>query len=277
MKFFNQLGMGYKSYYDAVMLIIKHNLYWYFAFPVALAVGVYYLGSYLDSFQYDIFSRKNLNDLDSINGLTWLIIKSSFWTTLAYLALKFTKYLVVIILSPIIAILSETVESILTGNKYAFNLKQLIHDVIRGIKISTRNMFWEYIIFTCVLIIAQFFSGSFQQFFLTSIPLVFGFYFYGFGFIDFINERRRLNISQSVYFVKKNMGFSVAIGSVYSLLFLVPFVGVVLSPILAIVAATCGTHEIVDLNTNEYAVKEDNKHDVSPETSEGTTSLPGNQ
>lgn len=255
MKFLNHLGLGFKSYYDAILVILKYRLWWYFAFPLALSVGIFYLGKYLDSFQYDNFSKAKLDEISNINALTWLIIKTSFWVTLGYLGMKFTKYLVVIVLSPVLAILSETVETKLTGNKYAFNWIQLMHDVKRGVRIALRNVFWEYFLFTVVLVVSLFFGGGFKEIFLFSLPLVFGFYFYGFGFIDYINERRRLNITQSVYFVREHRGVAVAIGCVYSLLFMVPFVGVILAPILAIVAATLSVHELVDLNKNQYAIK----------------------
>lgn len=264
MNFFNHLALGYKSYYEAIRVVIKYNLYWYFLFPLVLAVGIYYLGEYLDSFQYDNFSDKKLSEIHNINQLTWLIIKTSFWVTLGYLGMKFTKYLVVIILSPVLAILSENVETKLTGNKYAFNWIQLYHDVRRGVRIALRNVFWEYFLFTIVLIVGMFFGGSIKSIIIFSIPLALGFYFYGFGFIDYINERRRLNITQSVYFVRKHRGVAIAIGSVYSLLFMVPYVGVVLAPILAIIAATLAVHELVDLDSNQYAVKKEMVNKESP-------------
>lgn len=257
MKFLNHLALGYKSYYEAIKVILRYNLWWFFLFPLALSVGIYYLGEYLDSFQYENFSTEKLNEIENINELTWLIIKTSFWVTLGYLGMKFTKYLVVIILSPVLAILSETVETKLTGNTYAFDWIQLFHDVRRGVRIALRNVFWEYFLFTIVLVVGMFFGGDFKKIFIFSIPLAFGFYFYGFGFIDYINERRRLNITQSVYFVRQHRGVAIAIGSVYSLLFMVPYVGVILAPILAIIAATLAVHELVDLGSNQYAVKKD--------------------
>jgi len=109
-------------------------------------------------------------------------------------------------------------------------------------------------LFFIVFIVAQFFGGGFKNVLLLSLPLAFGFYFYGFGFMDYINERRRLNIEQRIYFLRNHRGVAVASGSVYSLLFMVPYVGVVIAPIWACVAATLAMHELVDLSQNEWAL-----------------------
>ena len=42
-------------------------------------------------------------------------------------------------MSPVFAILSEKVESILTGNEYPFNIHQFLSDIWRGVKLAIRN------------------------------------------------------------------------------------------------------------------------------------------
>ena len=103
------------------------------------------------------------------------------------------------------------------------------------------------------------------------------FYYYGFSFIDYVNERQKLNMDESVQFVRQNRGLAVAIGMIYSILILMPvdlrvifsfssfenasfFVGIggfllhlilwffaATAPILAIVAATIAMNDVVDL------------------------------
>jgi CysZ protein len=102
-----------------------------------------------------------------------------------------------------------------------------------------------------------------------------------------------LDIDQSIHFIRKHRGLAIAIGTVYSLLILVPvdlaemvnFSGFLdhpfetlgnsllqfllwflasCSPILAIVAATLSMHELVDLNTNVFSEK---KVEISDENS----------
>jgi len=112
--------------------------------------------------------------------------------------------------------------------------------------------------------------------------MCFGFYFYGFSFIDYVNERRRLNIQQSIYFVSQHRGLAIAIGSIYSVFFVsyhavlhkfssletststqlfwgtilvITFLLAVIAPIIAITSATLSMHELVDLSKNPHAAK----------------------
>ena len=181
-------------------------------------------------------------------------------------------------------------EKVLTGNTYPFEFKQLIRDIQRAMKIVIRNIMWEYLFFMIILIVAA--LGwedpiSSPIFYLT---YAIGFFYYGFGFLDYILERMRMNMDQSITFVRDHRGLAVAIGCVYSLLILVPvdlgalfdwsnfgddltgslgkfFLQLFLwlcasaAPILAIVAATIAMHDLVDLRTNEYSQKIDNLED----------------
>jgi CysZ protein len=112
--------------------------------------------------------------------------------------------------------------------------------------------------------------------------MIIGFYFYGFGFIDYVNERRRLNITQSIHFVSRHKGLAFALGSVFSICFysflyswnalqtapidtnsqllwgaivIITFTLVTLAPIAAVVSSTMSIHNLVDLSKNQFAKK----------------------
>jgi CysZ protein len=228
-----------------------------------------------------------------MSDIIWYAFGQHWLEIMGTVISKFSKYLVVVLLSPMFALLSEKVEEMLTKNRYPFKLQQTFNDVKRGIRIVVRNMMWEYFFFIIVLGLVAFFDGGVRATLFFSIPLTIGFFYYGFSFIDYINERRRLNVEQSVFFVRKHRGLAVAIGSVYSLLFLLPidfhamldfsalFVSpweaiksivinfiawliVSAAPILAIITATLSMHELVDLSGNEYALKQAEDEDPKP-------------
>ena len=71
--------------------------------------------------------------------LTW-ILKIVFW----FVSSTFSKYVVLILLSPLFALLSESVEQKINSNNYPFNTAQLLKDIGRGILMSLRNLFFEY-------------------------------------------------------------------------------------------------------------------------------------
>lgn len=284
MNFFQLLGLGYKNYIKGIKFLIEHKLYWFALFPLVLFAGVYWLGLYFEAIETEIGNEmvQNANNIETLRGVTWMTVRMLFFDSLYLIFTKFTLYIVVVILSPILALLSERIEKIITGNEYKFSLTQLISDIKRGIQIALRNIFWEYFFIVIILGIASFFGGTAKNILIFSVPVAIGFYFYGFAFLDYINERRRLNIQQSIYFVSKHKGLAIAIGSIYSIFFLsffyvfrgfgklptdtgtqlvwgsilvVTFILAAVAPILAITSATLSMHDLVDLSKNEYAVK----------------------
>jgi CysZ protein len=220
--FFELLLLGYKNYWKGVQFLIRHKLYWYVIFPVVLFALIYLLGGYFLRLENRISLELShtASGIDTLNEMTWFTAKMIFIDSLHMLFTKFALYIVVIILAPVLSLLSEKIEEIITGNRYPFRFMQLVHDVQRGAKIALRNIMWEYFFIVLVLGLSSFFDGTVRAVLIFSIPMCFGFYFYGFSFIDYINERRRLNIQQSVYFVSKHRGLAVAIGSIYSIFFL---------------------------------------------------------
>lgn len=275
MRFLRNLIFGYKAYFKAFKFIHQNKLYWYFAIPAVLMLLIYKLGDMIRSRHIQVGA-------DNMNEIVWYLIQVMLEITVAILLMKFAKYLVVVLLSPLLSALSMKTERILTGNTYPFEFKQLISDIKRAIRIVVRNLMWEYLIFVSILIVSYLIGGSeFSTSPLFYLTFLVGCFYYGFGFLDYINERRRLDMDQSIHFVRDHRGMTVAIGSVYSLLIFVPVdVGILFNwsnfellpflkhlflwlcasaaPILAIVAATIAMNDLVDLKGNVYSQKIDN-------------------
>lgn len=295
MNFFQLLILGYKNYIKGIQFIIEHRLYWFILFPLVLFMGVYWLGLYFEHLEHEIGAdfAGRIQKIQSLREVTWETIYMLLLDSLHIIFTKFTLYIVVIILSPVLALLSERIEKILTGNKYKFSLKQLVSDIKRGMQIALRNIFWEYFFIVIILGIASLLGGTTKNVLIFSFPIAIGFYFYGFAFLDYINERRRLNIQQSIYFVSKHKGLAIAIGSIYSIFFLsffyvfrnfsklppdtstqilwgtilvITFILAAVAPILAITSATLSMHELVDLSKNEHAIKGKEKLDEEDES-----------
>ena len=272
------IKLGFKSYYDAILFIKKHNMWYYFLFPVVLFLGIYYLGFVFQGLKSDTI----VNDSDPIYVKSWYYFLRSLYALLAVVMFSFMRYILIIILSPVLSVVSERVERILTGNKYKFNLKQLIKDIKRTMNLAIRNIVWEMGIvygFVIVFYITSWVVGisdGIYYFVTGAVSMLVAFYYYGFGFIDYLNERQKLTIGESDTFVRKNKGFAIALGSVFTLIFvysneyfnhiredvgggwvlvLVIIASIILAmiPIVTMVAATLGVHELVDLRKNPYA------------------------
>tara|TARA_Y100001934_G_scaffold206045_1_gene243636 strand:- start:165 stop:995 length:831 start_codon:yes stop_codon:yes gene_type:complete len=260
-KFFQDIALGLNTYFRAIGFIFKYNLWGYFFVPIAINLllfifGIYGVGYLTDALQDYLL---NLTTLDAaefwgaeylkslMSGVIWIILKVVFFLSFTYLG----GYMTLIIMSPFLALLSEKTEEILTGNHYPFNPDQLVRDIVRGVAIALRNMFIEtgYVILAFILSFIPIINIAAQiaLFFISS-------YFYGFSFIDYTNERRRLSVKQSVAFIRQNKGVAVTNGAVFSLLLMIPFCGYSLAgfgAIISVVAATLAIHQKVDLRKKD--------------------------
>ena len=277
MRFFKNLIFGFKAYWKAIKFVKEHKLYWYFSLPAVLMLGIYKLGEIVQNRRFEA-------NAENMNEIVWSLIFLMIEISIAILLMKFAKYLVVILLSPLLSSLSIKCEKILTGNTYPFNFKQLVHDVKRAFRIVVRNIMWEYFFFIVIFIVSYLGWEDPKSSPIFYLTFVIGFFYYGFGFLDYINERRRLNIDQSIMFVRENRGLAIAIGCVYSVMILVPVdlsalfdwsnfsedsIGTIgkfslhlflwicasAAPILAIIAATIAMNDLVDLKSNQYSEK----------------------
>ena len=69
----------------------------------------------------------------------------------------------------------------------------------------------------------------------------------GYGFMDYTLERKRYTIRQSVAFIHQHRGLTLGIGLVANLGMLLPFLGWLLVPTYATVAATIEIMEITEV------------------------------
>jgi CysZ protein len=269
MRFFKDLFVGLRAYWKAIGFIHKEKLYWFIPIPAVFMLLIYKLGDMIRS-HHSSMGTENMNSI--VWGMIILLLEIMIGMTL----MKFSKYLVVIILSPLLSYLSQTSERILTGNTYDFDLEQLFRDIKRGIRIAMRNIMWHYFFFLILFIVAYIGWEKPEESPVFYLTFILGFFYYGFSFLDYVHERLRWDMDQSIRFVRKHRGLAISIGMIYSMLILVPvdlsvlfsskgfeygFIKGILNysfqiflwicaasaPILAIIAATIAMHDTVDL------------------------------
>lgn len=251
MAFFKDFGEGVATYRDAHRLIVKHRLWFYVFTPgiinLALIILIislaYFTGNILRNWLFEILGLNQQFE----GFVRYLIYMLHYFVKFAvyflyFMAYNYTyKYIVLMIMSPLLALLSEKTEELLTGIKNKFSFMQLLKDIRRGIIIVIRNLFIEL-------------GFSIVLFFLSYIPILgyicpfitfhISMYFYGFSMIDYTNERHKLSIGESVSFVRNHKGFAVANGMFFYLILMIPLVGLLVAPSYAVVAATIGVHKL---------------------------------
>jgi CysZ protein len=281
MRFLRNLFLGYRAYWKALWMIREYKLYYYILFPAALMLIIYQLG-----FALKLHIPKM--EVNNMNEIIWFMIRLMGEILLATALMRFAKYMVVILLSPLFSKISQKIEFVLTGNTYSFSFPQLISDIRRGMRIGIRNIVWELFFFTIIFLIGIIGWGDFFDSPVRHILFFISFYYYGFSFMDYVHERLLLNISQSVKLARSNRGIALAIGSVYSVLIwsfidlstlfdwstfqedpghflfifcsnLVVWIAASFAPIWAIVAATIAMHDLLDLKQAKYSFQTENE------------------
>ncbi|MGL5888554.1 MAG: EI24 domain-containing protein, partial [Bacteroidia bacterium] len=193
MRFFNDLGLGFSSHVKAVGFIAKHNLWLYFLWPLLIAIGLW-VGGFASTFYLgDLLTDKILSwsNLDSEWEIGWLeyirpvltfLVSGILKILLFVLFASMLKYIVLIICSPILALLSERIDEILTGTKIPFDFAQLLKDMLRGILVTLRNMMLELLIWiACVCFAAIPLLGWVLGWLTIPFRYIIGCYFLGFS------------------------------------------------------------------------------------------------
>ncbi|MDJ1506477.1 EI24 domain-containing protein [Xanthocytophaga agilis] len=161
--------------------------------------------------------------------VSWLVRALVF-----ILYFKLFRYIVLILSSPAIALMAEKTQEILTGVTHPFDRKQFIQDVWRGIRLSIRNLLTEWFI-TIPLYFLLFIPVV--DFFIGIAILLIESYFVGFSMMDYRNEFLRMSGRDSRLLIQRNKSIAIGIGLIFSLFLAIPFLGALVAPMLAVVAA----------------------------------------
>ena len=246
-----EIIISIQSYFKAHDFVRRHKLWKWIIIP-----GIIYAALFFVSMLYFIHTANSFNEwLTLKTGLkTWLDKMDSgilgFLFTLAALALlvvevmlyfSLFKYIWLIVGSPVFAYLSEKTDAILNNTDYPFSFSQLLKDMLRGIKIALRNAFWQTVYVVAILILALIPIAGMGA---PLIALMVECYYYGFSMLDYNCERRKMNASESVYYIGNHRGLAIGNGLVFYLIHLVPIIGWVFAPAYAVIAATLSMHEI---------------------------------
>jgi len=220
--FFKEFITGLRSCWQGVKFIFEHRFYWYFLVPAILMLIIYYLGNLLLRSEIEA-------DLSNMNGIVWYFIHVVVNISVAILLMKFAKYIVVIVLSPLLSHVSQRCKNYLSQEHanekthlLIIDYKQIIKDAKRGVRLAFRNILWEYFFFIIILIISYIFWDEPRNAPIFYITFIIGFYYYGFSFLDYECERRKMDEQQSIAYVRTHRGLAMSIGMVYSMLILVP-------------------------------------------------------
>ena len=241
----NAFFQGFTAFFRGMGFSVSRLGIWYIV-PIALWLILilgfsFRLSQWLIPHVYEWIEAQTGLDLNGANGnnewkellktgLQWgviIVVKVMVW----YVMGRYMKYIVLILLSPLFAYISERTEEMISGVSYPFNVNQFLKDVLRGIGITLRNMLLE-----TLLIAAGGIVGFFMPL-LSPLILVLLFfvnsYFMAFNFFDYAVERKKMGVSKSVRYMRSNMSTLLGFGVAYNIVAWFPLLDWVLAPLSA--------------------------------------------
>ena len=240
-----EIIIAIQAYFQTHRFIIKHRLWkWIFIpgliYAILFCVGIYFFwksSNYAIDFMLLKTGVKDWIQKMQNGWLSWFIIFAQLMLHMVLMLFYFSlfKYLFLIIGSPLFAFLSEKTEAIMEGKDFPFSFTQLIKDIIRGIRIALRNMLWQTVYAVSIFILAFI---PVIGWITPLIALMVECYYLGFSMLDYSCERHKLSTSQSIAFIGKHKGLAIGNGMIFFLMHLIPFLGWVLAPGYAVIAAT---------------------------------------
>lgn len=277
MNILKQLKTGFGGYKKAHQFIWANGLYVYMVLPVLLNVVLFILVTFLGwqysneltewFFNFTGLSGSDWGFLDILRDIVRFLLLISIRLMILLLYMTMFRYIVLILLAPILALLSERVEEIATGKSYPFSFPLLFKNTFRGIIIAIRNgvievgMTLALFVFSFIPVVG--FVTPVVTFFVES-------YFFGFSMFDYYGERQGWNSTQTnrvlwrykamltangMVFNGMLFGgsllvsiFPLVIGLFLKVVLIVPIIGLSIAPIYSVVAATLC---IIDIPQNE--------------------------
>lgn len=237
---FGAFFAGITAYGKAFSFIGKHRLHRFYIIPGIFGILVFLFLGMAFLYSAPAFAEWVISALPEWlqAGFFHALIQILIYLVSGLFAFILSRYVVMILLSPVMSRLSEITEEILSGRKAkGSGIVGMIGDIFRSLRLNIRN-FFRQLFFSLLLSLIPVLNvaSPFTLFLLES-------YYSGFNLMDYTMERKRMGIGAAVKFVRPNRMMASGLGMAFSLLMLVPVIGWMFAPVLGTVAATMLTLE----------------------------------
>lgn len=246
-----EMILAIQAYFQAHRFIKEHKLWKWILIPGILyaalfMVGAYYFGQTSGEFITWLSLKTGLKSwLDKLNsgflGFLFTMGGLLLWLILLLFYFSLFKYVFLIIGSPLFAYLSEKTEAIIEGKELPFNFKQMLKDMLRGIRLAARNSLWQTVYTISILLLSLI---PLVGWLTPVMALIIECYYYGFSMLDYSMERHKKTPAESIFYVGTHKGLAIGNGLVFYIMHLLPLVGWILAPAYAVVAATLSMYPL---------------------------------
>jgi len=248
-----QLFLAFKSYGLAFRTLDKYRLWTILILPsflslfIAILIGILAWTTSDDILSY-VIRRFPINDYDSQVGNFFEIIASIGIRGLTFFFyLKLFRYLILILLSPVFVNVSNVLYGSIQAKNQKMNIWSYCFCSFRGIKFAIRNFVLELLVTIILLIISLIIFWIFPL--VPILILIVESYYFSIVLMDYRFEKDGLSMKEVIKNGRKMPGIPIGIGLIFNLILLIPLIGVVFGPVLALIASQ---ESVNILNKSDY-------------------------
>ena len=241
MTFYREMVKAIQFYVHAFRFIDKNKLYSFLLYPSILnllaALFVGYLAWLTSGWLSNAFLVKiNLShDLSSLSNFLEIVISLLIKGFVLFFYLKIYRYIILIFYAPVYVFITEIVLCKLTGVRHKFHTRHFTLAIFRAMRTGAKNFFMEILLSLCVVIFTLTITWLLP---LAPILLfIVESFFFASALADFRNFYAQLHEKESHELITHHPGMVLGNGVIFNFLLLVPLIGILFAPVLALVAS----------------------------------------
>lgn len=218
-------------------------LYWTILQIVQGRYLLYFIPGIVIALFYIIYMSqiKSVNDMLSIvDYIPWVggyleEGKNTVFGWLEGVSLYFYQFIIITLLSPFHTLLSERIDENITQRTFKSGWEKIINDLIRTLGVVILGGLMFIVLKLTWMLFAWLLGISFLNPFISAILVGF---FTGFNSYDFSLERDDVSVFQSWRYSRKHWLHMVITGGIFSAFLFIPYIGVVLAPVILTMIGT---------------------------------------
>jgi len=256
--FLKEFVIAINYYGESFKFVDKRKLYHLLFTPsilnlfIAITVG-YYAWLVASGIIMFLFYNFDINVKEGIvNKILELVALLFIRGMVLIVFLKLYRYLVLLLLSPLMLLISLKMHSIVTGHPIVFNGRESIHAIIRLYLKIFKNLFYEIVL--SITVIALSILIIWISPLLPFILLIIESYFFSNSLLEFRNIAFRIDIDESEKLIGAHPGLILGNGIVFNIILLVPIFGVLIAPLWALISAGLAFDHIENKHYYAYTV-----------------------
>lgn len=146
------------------------------------------------------------------------------------------QFVVLTLLSPFNSLLSEKFDSEISGREFKTSFIQILNDLLRAIFVAFIAIVLEITCLLGWLMLSFILPGS--DYLDPIMYFLIGAFFFGFAFYDYSLERHGVSTLGSLGFSFSKMSYMLVTGSIFQLIFMIPYIGLFIAPVLVTFIST---------------------------------------